>query len=366
VWATKKTRPYLERKEFVIRTDHVALRWMFSTASENPRVCRCRLALAEFQFAVEHRPGRSNVAPDSLSQLPARAPVAAYSELEPPVLAVEDPVEPPPTKTRGRALLELFKPFPDVTPEMLYNEQELDPWCRRIADSADSRLAGYAWSAEGLLVKATEAPDRYQVLVPQRLREPSMHLAHLPPQGAHPGVKRMYANLARRYMWPSMARDCARYVAVCISCTAVKPVFNRLMRPLQFFPPNGPWEFICADILGHLSTMKNGHRFILVFSDRFSKFTVARPLKTISANDVAECFVADWISKFCVPLILLTDNGPQFASKFLQQVRNVLGVHQLFTSANHPATNGQVERFNRTVQAMLSHYVVLVRIGTRF
>jgi hypothetical protein len=104
-------------------------------------------------------------------------------------------------------------------------------------------------------------------------------------------------------------------------------------------------------------TTKNGTRFILLFSDRFSKFTVARPLKTISANDVAECFVADWISNFGVPLILLTDNGPQFASKFLQQFSNVLGVYQRFTGAYHPATNGQVERFNRTVLTMLSHYV---------
>jgi Integrase zinc binding domain len=105
-------------------------------------------------------------------------------------------------------LLELVKPFPDVTPEMLYQEHDLDPWCRRIAESAESGLAGYAWSSEGLLVKATETPDRYQVLVPQRLREPLMHLAHLPLQGAHPGVKRMYSNLARRYIWPSMAGLC--------------------------------------------------------------------------------------------------------------------------------------------------------------
>jgi hypothetical protein len=80
VWATKQTRQYLERKEFVIRTDHVALRWMFSTSSENPRFCRWRLELAEFQVVVEHRPGRSHVAPDSLSWLAARAPVAANSE----------------------------------------------------------------------------------------------------------------------------------------------------------------------------------------------------------------------------------------------------------------------------------------------
>jgi hypothetical protein len=58
-----------------------------------------------------------------------------------------------------------------------------------------------------------------------------------------------------------------------------------------------------------------------------------------------------------VPLIFLTDNGPQFRSKVLQQVSAVLGVQQRVTSAYHPATNGQVERFNRTVLAMLSHYV---------
>jgi transposase InsO family protein len=94
----------------------------------------------------------------------------------------------------------------------------------------------------------------------------------------------------------------------------------------------------------------------LVISDRFSKFTVARPLKNISANDKAECLVADWIANFGVPLILLTDNGPQFAWKFLQQVSAVLGVHHRFASAYNHATNGQAERFNRTVFAMLSHY----------
>jgi transposase InsO family protein len=92
-------------------------------------------------------------------------------------------------------------------------------------------------------------------------------------------------------------------------------------------------------------------------SDRFSKFTVAVPLKNTTADVAAEVFVASWVSYFGVPLIFLTDNGPQFASKFLQQVSAVLGVQKRFTSAYHPATNGQVERFNRTVLAMLAHYV---------
>jgi transposase InsO family protein len=80
-------------------------------------------------------------------------------------------------------------------------------------------------------------------------------------------------------------------------------------------------------------------------------------MRTTTASDVAEAFVSRWIALFGLPLILLTDNGPQFASKFLMQVTAVLGVHQRFTSAYQPSTNGQVERFNRTVVEMLSHYV---------
>jgi transposase InsO family protein len=80
-------------------------------------------------------------------------------------------------------------------------------------------------------------------------------------------------------------------------------------------------------------------------------------MRKASANEVAESFVADWVANFGVPLVLLTDNGSQFASKFMQKLSAVMGVLQRFTSAYHPATNGQVERFNRTVLAMLSHHV---------
>jgi transposase InsO family protein len=114
---------------------------------------------------------------------------------------------------------------------------------------------------------------------------------------------------------------------------------------------------VCEDIIVPLPITLDCHKYVLVFSDRFSKFTVAVPMRTTTASDVAEAFVSRWIALFGVPLILLTDNGPQFASRFLMQVSAVLGVHQRFTSAYQASINGQVERFNRTVVEMLSHYV---------
>jgi hypothetical protein len=341
VWGVKQARPYLERTSFVIRTDHSALRWLFGASADNQRICRWRLTLAEFRFTVEYKPGPKNIAPDSLSRLPARDPIASDVELDPPVLVIEVPLEHEPTKVRGRPWLTLTKPMPPLSMDEVYDAQQSDEWCRQMCRRAEDGLPGYGWTVDGVLVKQG-AEGRVQVLVPERLRSVVTHLAHMPPNMAHPGARRMQDNVSREFIWPTIRRDCARYVAECISCAAVKPSLNAKTRQLQLFPPSNPWEFVCADILGPLPTTIDGHRFLLILSDRFSKFTVAKPMKTCTANDVAETFVSDWVAIFGVPLILLTDNGPQFASKFLQQVSTVLGVHQRFTSAYHPSTNGQV------------------------
>jgi hypothetical protein len=62
-----------------------------------------------------------------------------------------------------------------------------------------------------------------------------------------------------------------------------------------------------------------------------------------------------WIAPFGIPITILTDNGPCFASKFFQVLNNVLGVKHVFTSAYRPSTNGQVERWNATLVDMLTH-----------
>jgi transposase InsO family protein len=63
--------------------------------------------------------------------------------------------------------------------------------------------------------------------------------------------------------------------------------------------------------------------------------------------------------RYCVygaPVILLTDNGTQFVYKFFQCFCKLLGVKQVFTTAYPPATNGQCERYNRTIRNAITHY----------
>jgi RNase H-like domain found in reverse transcriptase/Integrase zinc binding domain/Reverse transcriptase (RNA-dependent DNA polymerase) len=282
VWGVKQTRPYLERTKFIIRTDHSALRWLFGASEQNQRICRWRLSLAEFSFSVEYRPGSKHVAADALSRLPARVRTSDDCMLDPPVLIVEVPLQPPPTRPRGGPWVEIQEVMPTLSFDEIADEQRFDLECQRLSRLLLKGYPGFKWNEDGLLCKVMEG-QRPQVLVPPRLREVVMHMAHLPPQAAHPGARRLQANIAQEFYWSSLRRDCAEYVRHCVSCAAVKGPVGDKSRPLQLFSPNGPWEFVCADTLGPLPTTPSGNKFLLVISDMFSKFTVAVPLRSTTA-----------------------------------------------------------------------------------
>ena len=48
---------------------------------------------------------------------------------------------------------------------------------------------------------------------------------------------------------------------------------------------------------------------------------------------------------------LISDNGSQFLSKDFQELLGLLEIKQTFTSANHPQSNGKLERFNRSLKS---------------
>lgn len=60
---------------------------------------------------------------------------------------------------------------------------------------------------------------------------------------------------------------------------------------------------------------------------------------------------------YVIPTLLLTDNVPQFVIKIFASIYTYLGVSYLTTTAYHPHTNGQVERFNETIATCLRLYV---------
>ena len=154
-----------------------------------------------------------------------------------------------------------------------------------------------------------------------------------------------------------MAADIYRTVRTCNARAKNRVKLRKRTHPLRLFPAQRPLEGLSSDILGPLTKTKKGHRFLLVITDRFTKLTQVIPLRRIDAYTIAVAFVEAWIFKYGPPKTLISDNGKQFAAKFFQAFCSLLGLSNIFTSTYHPQTNGQVERYNRTILAMLRNYV---------
>ena len=71
VWATRKFRPYIDRRHFDLYTDHGALKWLFNNGkrSGNHKLSRWAMELQGLDYTVHHRAGELNGCADGLSRL---------------------------------------------------------------------------------------------------------------------------------------------------------------------------------------------------------------------------------------------------------------------------------------------------------
>jgi len=69
VLASLLLRLFFEGTHFTVRTDHAALKWMLRMDGAHGRLAQWRLRLAEFDYAVQTRPGASHHAVDTMSRI---------------------------------------------------------------------------------------------------------------------------------------------------------------------------------------------------------------------------------------------------------------------------------------------------------
>ncbi|KAK3712549.1 hypothetical protein QZH41_002384 [Actinostola sp. cb2023] len=72
---------------------------------------------------------------------------------------------------------------------------------------------------------------------------------------------------------------------------------------------------------------------------------------------VATKVVEEFVSRFGVPRQLHSDQGRNFESAVFREMCSLLGIDKIRTTPLHPQSDGMVERYNRTLEAMLSKFV---------
>jgi hypothetical protein len=92
---------------------------------------------------------------------------------------------------------------------------------------------------------------------------------------------------------------------------------------------------------------------ILVMTDYLTKWVVALPIKDGKARQWQKLFTT-----IGSPEGIISDEEGEFTSKEIwQELSEVFKIKKLTATAYHQQTNGQCERFNRTMSGMLAKYV---------
>uniref|UniRef100_A0A8C6M2A9 Gypsy retrotransposon integrase-like protein 1 n=1 Tax=Nothobranchius furzeri TaxID=105023 RepID=A0A8C6M2A9_NOTFU len=308
--ALEEWRHWLEGAEhpFVIWTDHKNLTYLKEAKQLNPRQYRWSLFFTQFNFVISYRPGSKNIKPDALSR--------QYS-------SEDDPV-----------------------PSTI-----LPPSCV---------VAGLTWEIRDRVLEALRVDPgpgngpSNRLFVPQVMGGKVIHWAHTGKFSIHPGVGQTLALIKRSFWWPSIYKDVKEYVLACHVCAQHKGN-NRspagLLCPLPV--PSRPWSHISLDFVCVLPASR-GFNTILTIVDRFSKACHLVPLKSLPSSAItAQLLIKHVFRLHGIPEEILSDRGPQFISRVWKEFANALGARVAFTSGFHPQTNGQCERMNQELGAML-------------
>ena len=116
-------------------------------------------------------------------------------------------------------------------------------------------------------------------------------------------------------------------------------------------------ERVAMDLMGPLPVTEDGNKWIMVVADYNSRWMEAYALPNAKAETVAAKFVSEFICRFGAPNELHTDQGTNFESEVFRGVCSILGIAKTRTTAYNPKSDGLVERFNRTLMAMVSKMV---------
>lgn len=155
-----------------------------------------------------------------------------------------------------------------------------------------------------------------------------------------------------RYWWPGVALDVRRFILTCERCQRADTRFKKVAPNLHSVPvPTEPWTQVGVDICS-LSDSDEGFKYIVVMVCYFTKWIEVKPLKTKSAEDVAN-FIYEVFCRHGTAAIQINDQGREFVNQVSDLLLNLFGTKQRITSAYHPQANGLVERNNRTIQNLL-------------
>jgi hypothetical protein len=100
-----------------------------------------------------------------------------------------------------------------------------------------------------------------------------------------------------------------------------------------------------------------GHRFMLVATDYFTKWTEAVSLKNMMHQEVIHFILEHIIHRFDIPQTLTTDQGSSFMSHQVREFAESLKFKLLSSSPYYAQANGQAKSSNKTIIKLINNKI---------
>lgn len=163
--------------------------------------------------------------------------------------------------------------------------------------------------------------------------------------------------LRQGYFWLTMEGDCHRFVKACHKCQVHGNLDH--LPPSELHGLTSPWPFSAwgIDIIGEIRPhASNGHQYIVVAIDYFSKWVEAESFKKLGAKQMAKFIQKNIICRYGVPHHVVTDNGVQFKGE-TEDLFEKYKIEHHRSSAYRPQANGAVEAANKNIKRILAKTV---------
>ena len=155
-----------------------------------------------------------------------------------------------------------------------------------------------------------------------------------------------------------MEPEVREYIEACLVCARNKTSSRARMGLLQPLPfPSRLWLDISIDFVTGLPVTQ-GNTTVLTVVDHLSKMVkFIALLKLLSAKETAEVMMNIVFLVHGFPRDIVSEQGPQFMSRFWREFCRLIGAKASLTSGYHPEANGQTERLNQQLET--GHWCVV-------
>ena len=171
----------------------------------------------------------------------------------------------------------------------------------------------------------------WQLVVPKAYRARALAGCH--DDVGHQGRMSTLSLLRERFFWPGMQEEATQYVVKCSRCLRRKSAPQ--VAPLQPIYVSQPIELVYMDYLS-LESSKGNIENVLIITDHFTRYALAYPIKTETAQATARILWDNFICHYGFPEKFISDQGRNFESDLIKELCKIASVKKLHTTPYHP------------------------------